>query len=247
MGRIWQHVELSTEGHNGVFLWLNRNACWGRSKLRCPRAALSHTVTELRLAAIPIWRTGKSTVELGPSSQCSAWEGCPGGSTCPCTHTDRHQAPHTCSSSICTHHPRADRRWPTEHGKKHRAAIWVSLPLIRGTVVTAPGPGHGKAQGQVALRSKHTLHWELTALQEHRTALGQRGREGTALQHSALGSTPRGPEDKLPFSKHKLPGEQHACTPRPLHHHRKASPRQTQAHLVSQPARRLAQRKDLAK
>lgn len=152
------------------------------------------------------------------------------------TQTDT-KHPQTCSSSICTHHPRADRRWPTEHGKKHRAAIWVSLPLIRGMVVTAPGPGHGRAQGQVALRSKHTLHWELTTFHQHGAALGQRGREGTALQHSALGSTPHGPEDKLPFSKHKLPGEQHARTPRPLHHHRKARPRQTQAHLVSQPAR----------
>lgn len=147
------------------------------------------------------------------------------------TQTDT-KHPHTCSSSICTHHPRADRRWPTEHGKKHRAAIWVSLPLIRGMVVTAPGPGHGKAQGQVALRSKHTLHWELTTLQKHGAALGQRGREGTALEHSALGSTLHGPS-----SKHKLPGEQHACTRRPLHHHRKARPRQIQAHLVSQPAR----------
>lgn len=129
------------------------------------------------------------------------------------TQTDT-KHPQTCSSSTCTHHPRADRRWPTEHGKKHRAAIWVSLPLIRGMVVTAPGPGHGKAQGQVAPRSKHTLHWELTTLQKHGAALGQRGRKGTALQHSALGSTPHGPEDKLSFSKHKLPGEQHACTPR---------------------------------
>lgn len=53
-------------------------------------------------------------------------------------------------------------------------------------------------------------------------ALGERGREGTALEHSALGSTPHGPEDKPPFSKHKLPGEQHACAPRPLHHHRES-------------------------
>lgn len=147
------------------------------------------------------------------------------------TQTDT-KHPHTCSSSMCTHHPGADRRWPTEHGKKHRAAIWVSLPLIRGTVVTAPGPGHGEAQGQGALRSKHTLHGELTTLQKHGAALGQRCREGTALEHSALGSMPHGP-----FSKHKLPGEQHAYTPRPLHHHRKARPRQTQAHLLSQPAR----------
>lgn len=100
-------------------------------------------------------------------------------------------------------------------------------------VVTAPGLGHGKAQGQVALRHECTLHWGLTTLQEHGAVLGERGWEGTALEHSALGSTPHGPEDKPPFSKHKLPREQHVCAPRPLHHHRKARPRQTQAHLVS--------------
>lgn len=83
MGRIWQHVELSTEGYNGVFLWLNRNACWGRSKLRCPRAALPHVVTELRLAATPIWRTRKSTVELGPSPPMLSLGGVPWGQHMP--------------------------------------------------------------------------------------------------------------------------------------------------------------------
>lgn len=63
-----------------------------------------------------------------------------------------------------------------------------------------------------------TLHWGLTTLQEHGAVLRERGREGAALEHSALSSTPHGPEDKPPFSKHKLPGEQHACAPRRLHH-----------------------------
>lgn len=83
LGRIWQHVELSTEGHNGVFLWLNRNACWGRSKLRCPRAALPHMVTELRLAATPIWRQGKGTVELGLTSPMLSLGGEPWGQHMP--------------------------------------------------------------------------------------------------------------------------------------------------------------------
>lgn len=159
LGRIWQCVELSNEGHNGVFLWLNRNACWGRSKLRRPRTALPHMVTELRLAATPVWGDREKHNGAGSFiSNAQPGRGALGAAPAPVhTQTDT-KHPHTCSSSICTHHPGADRRWPTEHGKKHRAAIWVSLPLIRGMVVTAPGPGHGKAQGQVALRSKHTLH-----------------------------------------------------------------------------------------
>lgn len=147
LGSIWQHTELSTGGHNGVFLCLMETLSWERSKLRRSRAALPHTATELRLVATPVWRLGRGTVELGPSSPMLSlgevpWE----GGTSPCTHTDT-KHPHTCSSSICAHHPRADRRWPTKHGKKHRAAVRVCLPLIRGTVVTAPGPGRGKNTG----------------------------------------------------------------------------------------------------
>lgn len=68
--------------------------------------------------------------------------------------------------------------------------------------------------------------------------MGGRGRDGAALRRSALASSPRGPEDKPPFSKHKLPGERYARAPRPPHrHHGKARPRQTQAGLLSQPAR----------
>lgn len=108
--------------------------------------------------------------------------------------------PQTCSSSICTHHPRADRRWPTEHGKKHRAAIWVSLPLIRGMVVTAPGPGHGKAQGQMALRSKHTLHWELPSLQKHGAPLGL----PTLQKHGAALGQRRQPCSTQPWAPHPM-------------------------------------------
>lgn len=193
--------------------------------------------TEPRLLANLVWRLGKGTAELGHSSPMLKLGEVPWGQRISLhAHTDT-KHPHTCSSSICTHHPRADQCWPKEHGKKHRAAVQICLPLIRGTVVTAPGPGHGKAQGQAALRFKCTLHWRLTTLQKHGAAVGNKGREGTALEHSALDSTPHGPEDKPPFSKHRLSEEQHACAPRPLHHHKKARPRQTQAHLASQPAR----------
>lgn len=68
----------------------------------------------------------------------------PWGQHSSCRHTGT-KHPHTSSSSTCTRHPWADRRWPTQHGKKHRAAVQVCLPLIRGTVVTAPGPAQGKA------------------------------------------------------------------------------------------------------
>lgn len=94
----------------------------------------------------------------------------------------------------------------------------------------------GSSTGQSIQRPQHTLCWGLAApqsMEQH----WERDRGGTALQHSALRSTPHGPGDKAPVSKHKLPGQQDAHAPRPLHHDRKARPRQTQAHLESQPAR----------
>lgn len=66
------------------------------------------------------------------------------GSTAPAD-TQAPSTPTPAPSSACTRHPRADRHCPTQHGKKHRAAVRVCLPLIRGTVVTAPGPAQGKA------------------------------------------------------------------------------------------------------
>lgn len=46
----------------------------------------------------------------------------------------------------------------------------------------------------MALRPECTLHWGLTTLKEHGAALGESSRESAALEHSALGSTPHGPE-----------------------------------------------------
>lgn len=85
----------------------NGNTCWGRPKLRCPKAALPHITTELRLVATPVWRLGRGgMVELAPLSPALSLGEVPRGCTFPCTHTDT-KHPHTCSSSTCTRHPRA--------------------------------------------------------------------------------------------------------------------------------------------
>lgn len=65
--------------------------------------------------------------------------------------------------------------------------------------------------------------WGLTTLQQHGAGVGERGREGMALEPSA---------PKSPFSKHQFPGEQYASAPRLLHHHRKARPRQTSIFII---------------
>lgn len=89
-------------------------------------------------------------MELGPSPPVLSLprRGALGGSMSPSTHT-HHRAPHTCSSK----HVHPPPPGPPEHGKKHRAAVRVCLPLIRGMVVTAPGPGHGNAGGHRGLNA----------------------------------------------------------------------------------------------
>lgn len=93
LGSIWQHAELSSGGHNGVFLCLMETRSWERSKLRRSRAALPHTATELRLVATPVWRLGRGTVELRPSLPMLSLGEVPWGGRHIPLHAHRHQAP----------------------------------------------------------------------------------------------------------------------------------------------------------